>query len=42
MQLLLFSSVTTRDLLQSPYTSQQDSLLTPTGMNLALVEKLLQ
>lgn len=42
MWLQLFSSVTTHELLQSTYTSQQDFLLTPTGMNLALVEKLLQ
>lgn len=42
MQLQLFSSVTTHELLQSTYTFQQDLLLTLTGMNLALVEKLLQ
>lgn len=38
----LFSFVTTHELLQSTYTFQQDLLLTLTGMNLALVEKLLQ
>lgn len=42
MRLQLFSPVTTHELLPSTNTSQQGFLLTPTGMNLVLVEKLLQ